>query len=474
MRLESLRAIFWVLGLAFILFCVEVKGFTAQQPSPGPKTCTDCHQVTLDKAHRLPCTRCHGGQSPASSVAQAHEHLKAHPASPVLMEHTCGPCHAKEVRRLRTSLHYTLAGEINLVRKAFGLAPVPAADKLPQPKEITSVEDLVDDLLRRRCLRCHLFYAGDDYAETKHGLGCAACHLVFAQGRCQSHRFVKQPPDRNCLHCHYENHVGWDYYGMFAHDYPYQFRSPLLGGRLPPRPWGIEFHELTPDIHLKKGMSCLACHTQDEIMGDGRLYATEAQAVKVRCTDCHQVANTKKAFHHPKVLARARCSACHALWSFQDEGFYLMLQDDPDWDDWVDLMVQGSSEIEKEVETYLRIGKARAQMKDKFTGQEYPGVWFLGFGWRRFEKVPLGFDKQGRLSVIRPLLSLHLSYVNADGEVLFDDLVPPLLKKSPQAAYVPYTPHTIGPADTFRSLKVLEKLGLLKELLGGKSALSKP
>ncbi len=464
-------------GLIFVLVLWVTASSLAQAAkgaSSAPKACTDCHQVSLDQAHQFACTRCHGGHNPASSVTKAHQGLRPHPAAPTLMGQTCGACHAAEVKRLHSSLHYTLAGEVNLVRKAFGLKSVASADKLPQPQKIHTVEDLVDDLLRRRCLRCHLFYAGDDYTETKRGLGCAACHLVFPQGRLASHRFVKQPPDRNCLHCHYENHVGWDYYGMFAHDYPAQFRSPLIDGRLPPRPWGVEFHELTPDVHLKKGMSCLACHTKDEIMGDGRRYVNAAEAVKVRCTDCHQVANPKKAFHHPKVLARARCSACHALWSFQDEGYYLMLQEDPDWDDWVDLMVQGSSEIENEVEKYLRTGKARAQMRDKFTGALRPGVWFLGFGWRRFEKIPLGFDKQGRLAVVRPLLDLHLSYVDADGEVLFDDLTPSLLKKSSQAAYVPYAPHTIGPGDTFRALKVLERLGLLHKLLGGQSGVSKP
>ncbi len=435
------------------------------------KHCQDCHDVRLDEKHQFACTECHRGRDPARGARQAHKDLRRYPASPQLMKTTCGRCHPQEVEEITSSLHYTLAGEVNQVREIFGLSPVSQAVDLPVPQQIKSLDDLVSDLLRRRCLRCHLFYAGDDYSETRRGVGCAACHLRFAQGHLEDHRFVKDPPDRNCLHCHYGNRVGWDYYGMFEHDYPYQFRSPFIDGHLPPRPWGVEFHELTPDVHLKHGMSCLACHTKAEVMGDGHYYAKESQAVKVRCTNCHKVADASRAFHNPKVLSKARCSTCHALWSFQDKGWHLMLQEDPDWDDWSEFLVQGSSEIETLVREYLKTGRATPEMTDKFTGHSRPGVWFLGFSERRFEDLPLGFDSQGKLAVVRPILDLHLSYVTADGEVLFDDYVPLAIRQSPERAYVPYVPHTIGPADTFRSLEVLKKLGLLRELLGGKGAL---
>lgn len=458
------------LGLLFLFFGA-LGAFGAEASG---KTCQDCHQVERDKAHDLACIRCHAGKSPALGKKEAHRGLVFHPASPQNMERACGPCHRREVEVLKSSLHYTLAGEVNLVREAFGLSPVTQATDLPQPSKIRTLDDLVSDLLRRRCLRCHLFYSGDDYAETKRGLGCAACHLVFAGGKMQSHRFVKAPPDGNCLHCHYGNHVGWDYYGLFEHDYPYQFRSPLLEGYPPPRPWGVDFHQLARDVHLKHGMSCLACHKKEGVMGDGHRYTREAEAVKVRCEDCHQVAAPKRPFHHPKVLARARCSACHALWSYQDKGWYLMLQEAPDWDDWTEYLVQGPSEIEEALISYLKTGQARAVMRDKFTGKQRPGVWFLGFGWRRFEEVPLGFDKKGRVAVLRPILGLHLSYVTAEDEVPFDDYVPQVLRKAPEKAYRPYAPHTIGQADTFRSMKVLKMLGLLEELLGGKDACPAP
>ncbi len=454
-----MKKIFLFLFLLVLVACNS-------SPQTSKKKCTDCHQFHLDPNHRFSCPRCHQGHSPATDKEEAHQGLIASPASPENMEKFCGPCHAKEVKRLKKSLHFTLAGEVNLVRGIFGLSPVKAAVDLPTPSKITTLDDLVSDLLRRRCLRCHLFYQGDDYAETRRGRGCAACHLFFAQGQLQRHEFLKTPPDRLCLHCHYGNHVGWDYYGMFEHDYPYQFRSPLIEGKLPPRPWGIEFHELTPDVHLKHGMSCLACHHQEEIMGDGHYYRDQSQAVKVRCLDCHQIKDEHSPYHHPKVLSQARCSTCHALWSFQDQGWHLILTEDPDWDEWSEFMVQGPSEIESLIISYLTTGQARAEMKDKFTGTQRPGVWFLAFGWRQFEKVPFGLDQKGRLAVVRPLLDLHLSYVNAEDDVIFDNFYPALLKKTPQKAYVAYGPHTIGPGDTFRAQEVLKRLGLFHEFFG--------
>ncbi len=454
----------------FVLFSILIIFYgcsSSSKDSKGsvPKRCSECHQVVLDKYHRFSCIRCHKGKSPALTKERAHSGIIYAPASPKYMEYICGPCHKKEINLLKKSLHFTLAGEVNLVREIFGLPQIIDAVHLPAPDNITTTEDLVSDLLRRRCLRCHLFYHGDDYPETRHGLGCSACHLFFENGRLRNHEFVKKPPDQLCLHCHYGNHVGWDYYGLFEHDYPYQFRSPLIEGNPPPRPWGIDFHELSPDIHLKHGMSCLACHKKEEIMGDGKRYRKEIQAIKVQCIDCHKVIDPRSPYHHPKVISRARCSACHAVWSFQDKGFYLILQDDPDWDDWSEFMVQGCSEIEKELISYLTTGQAVAQMSDKFSGKVRQGMWFLAFGWRKFEKVPLGFDEKGRVSVIRPILDIHLSYVNAQDKVIFDDYRPSWLVKNPKMAYRAYSPHTIGRGDTFRSQQVLKMLGLFNELL---------
>ncbi len=435
-----MRYLSFLLLLLALLACEKKE---APSEAPSEKTCTDCHAFELDQNHAFGCKKCHAGKSPASDKETAHQGLIASPAAPAHWEKTCGSCHAREIAAVKESLHFTLAKEVNTVRRLFDLPPVAAASDLPEPVRIETTEDLVDDLLRRRCLRCHLFYRGDDYAETQHGLGCAACHLPYAGGEMISHKF-QGPNDRLCLHCHYGNRVGWDYYGMAEHDYPYQFRSPLIEGEPPPRPWGVEFHELSLDVHLEAGMSCLSCHGKEELMFSRK---------RASCRSCHKL-SPQSPYHRPEVLRAARCSACHARWAFWDEGLYLVLHETPDWEEWSELMVQGSSEVEEAITSFLLTGEAEARMRDKFSGRERQGIWLLTLKRRRFEKVVLGRDEKGRVSVVRPLGDLYLSYVDAEEDVPFDNLTPE------GDHLLPYAPHTIGKADFARSQEVLRLLGV--------------
>jgi len=41
------------------------------------------------------------------------------------------------------------------------------------------------------------------------------------------------------------------------------------------------------DVHHTKGLLCIDCHSSHEVMGDGKQYTHEEQAVKVQCSDCH-------------------------------------------------------------------------------------------------------------------------------------------------------------------------------------------
>ena len=41
------------------------------------------------------------------------------------------------------------------------------------------------------------------------------------------------------------------------------------------------------DVHTARGLDCIDCHTQRDIMGDGNLYSKQHQAVEIRCETCH-------------------------------------------------------------------------------------------------------------------------------------------------------------------------------------------
>jgi len=74
--------------------------------------------------------------------------------------------------------------------------------------------------------------------------------------------------------------------------------------------------ELYPgmDVHLAEGLTCLSCHSKEELHGDDAIaYSSlkESGAIKVKCTNCHaQLSNNAS---HNRHLGKVDCSACHAV-----------------------------------------------------------------------------------------------------------------------------------------------------------------
>ena len=79
-------------------------------------------------------------------------------------------------------------------------------------------------------------------------------------------------------------------------------------------------------------------------------------------------------------------------------------------------------------------------MTDKFTGESVPGIWFKGFVERRWELLEFVEGNDGKIRTARPILDLHLSWINYDEEVEFDSVAPA------GAVLKSYAPHTIGKA----------------------------
>ncbi len=440
------------------------------QPATG---CQSCHPIQIGSNHNFACTSCHNGDATANSAEGGHRNLIELPAHPYNMNNTCGRCHPQQTTAAATSSHFTLAHEINLVRKAFGATETLASlTNIPVEEPPTTPLALADDLLRRRCLRCHLYYQGDPYPETEHGTGCAACHLSFKDNDMQGHRFVRYPNDDQCLHCHYGNRVGSDYYGRYQRDFSREFRTPYRTDNTYPRPYGVEYHQLTPDIHQQAGMGCIDCHPGTQLMGTGH----QGQQTPVTCESCHDwqvgkplptanlvaqkgqlilitkqdnkqlVVPPMRNPAHRQYQEKATCVACHAQWSFNDQGTDLMRQDSDDYEPWSFLTVQGSLEVEAELENNLYgPDNTDPSMIDKINGETRPGLWYKGFIQRRWEDMLFCNDQDDRLTVCRPSLDLHLTYVNEDEEVIFDAI--PTTQATQKIR--PYTPHTIGKAGSF-------------------------
>ncbi|MDO5675690.1 MAG: hypothetical protein Q4G66_12375 [bacterium] len=430
--------------------------------------------MQLDRHHAFACTECHGGNAAESGNKDlAHTSLIAQPAHPNHMQASCGRCHPAQVASASNSSHFTLANKINSIRAHFGSNDKPTRpEAVPistSANAITTEKVLSDDMLRRSCLRCHVYSKGDSYSAVRHGSGCAACHLAFTDGKPVDHRF-QLPNDKNCLSCHYGNYVGNDYYGRYEHDLPYEYRTPYTASTetgFPPRPYGVEYHDLVPDIHQQRGMVCRDCH-------QGFVHGAAKQTVT--CRTCHDwkpaenspalgnvrvregkllltgLADGKEhlvpQMQHPahqEFGQRADCQVCHAQWSYNDTTTHLLLSYDDDYDPWFWLTVQGSSEVEKRLEDGLYSYQAEEgpAMRDGLSGEVRPGMWYKGYTERRWERMLIGKDSSGMLRVLRPVLDLRLSMADEDGEPRFDNV------RGKDDGLRPYTPHTTGPAGLF-------------------------
>ena len=65
------------------------------------------------------------------------------------------------------------------------------------------------------------------------------------------------------------------------------------------------------DVHVRRGMKCMDCHTVREIHGDGKVYdsAWQEGAMQTRCENCHK--ELSKSRSHTVHRGKVDCGACH-------------------------------------------------------------------------------------------------------------------------------------------------------------------
>ncbi|MFT5701889.1 MAG: hypothetical protein ACI8ZB_004791 [Desulforhopalus sp.] len=450
--------------------------------NPKYGKCIACHTMEVDKNHDIKCTSCHSGIDIAKKKDRAHQGLIAHPAHPSQMIKACQPCHEDIVNTAPLTIHFTLSNSTNMFRKAFGATTeLQSFTDTPSIQDPTDILELGDDLLRRRCFKCHIYDSGQPYPATSHGQGCAACHLSSSDSEQENHIF-DSPTDKQCLSCHYGNYVGFDYYGRFEHDFNVEYRTPYTTKHDSFRTYGVEYHQLSADIHQQKGLSCIDCHTGNELMRSGN---------KPTCAGCHDAKDlaaqlpervSKKdngyilraqsgmdhpipTLTHPAHFTNSdsiSCQACHAQWSFDDRGKHFLRMDTDEIDSFSGLSVQGNYEIETLLTNNLDYDKDELPiaMTDSLKGLPSIGIWLKGYVTRRWENVTLGRDTDGRITVVRPILDYSLSWMDEDETVQFD-AVP---SQVDHGGLRPYTPHTTGSAGLFYQARIHQFLNQEKQM----------
>jgi hypothetical protein len=477
------------------------------------RDCLSCHKgiEPISPDHPFACEACHLFPKDRHGRPLAtHDTILRNPSDPKTVRQFCLPCHRNEISTLERSLHWSMAGIINQTRFLWGaqesaapalygikspLIPLPDPDLSQGPEEPAA---LVDDFLRRRCLRCHIHTRGPGGTGFFRGTGCAACHVHYGNdGRYQGedpaisksktgyplkHTMTQRIPNEQCLHCHHQNHVGADYEGLFSHDYNDVFRSPLVQGRPKQRSHGLDYHHLSKDVHAERGLWCIDCHTQSDIMGDGNFYSYQMEVPKRSCEDCHggfmnpfpdpslsaivkgtdgfhfisrsrgekhalPLFSATSAAHGIDAHRKVRCSACHAQWSYQDYGLSVIREEVISDYKWLERTVQGDPLMEKELklQTEKDVEGYPVSM-DWLSEEKEPGIWSMGWRFRRWEPMPLGVDDGGRFAVLRPRYQYLISAVNQEGHVSLDSEAPVRGDGSGRGwAFMPYVPHTVAP-----------------------------
>jgi hypothetical protein len=350
-------------------------------------------------------------------------------AGSMLFANSCLKCHSGKMAQCRSSLHYTLFNAINITRDAWGIKDSNVTlQTLPEPKTVIhKPADLVDDFLRRKCLRCHLL----SRQINKTGNLCLACHNRHFN-RFDAKKAL--PTMQKCLKCHNNEFVGTDYLGLFPHDYDKSYRSPITqNGTYPNTKYGIDQHHLVSDIHYRKGLTCIDCHNKAHTKNKR---SWEGQ---VLCTSCHIHISKKyhKAYH--KNIA---CSTCHSAWSMNNYELNVLRDDTSHYRQWKRLQMQEDPYLKHFLRNALHAKKPpKPVMPDYLDNMLKPGIWYSGWLFRRWENFYLINNKNHKVMIARPMFQYRISYVDKNGQTILNDVTK--RNKTAIEVFLPYTPHTI-------------------------------
>lgn len=338
----------------------------------------------------------------------------------------CTKCHKDKISKCKQSSHYTLKNAINITRKTWGIKNSNITlQTLPNSKNnISKPQDLVDDFLRRKCLRCHL---NSKTINQTNNL-CLSCHNTHTN-RYDSKK--AKPTQQKCLKCHNNEFIGTDYLGLFPHDYDKSYRTPITkNGYYPNHPYGIDFHHLNSDIHHLKGMSCISCHNNK----NNKNWETDT-----KCLDCHT--NLSKQ-NHKSYHKNISCSTCHSAWNISSYKLNILRDDSKNYLQWKRLTIQDDKYLEKFLKKAIKAkNKPNPMMPDYLTNKLKDGIWYSGWLFRRWENFFLINDTQGMIKIAKPIFQYHISYKNKNGTTILDNISK--IDGDKIEAFLPKSPHTI-------------------------------
>jgi hypothetical protein len=310
-----------------------------------PEGCLACHagMTGFSPAHKpeaVGCASCHDGDPFTLDAARAHRGMVLVPGNIADAARSCGQgaCHADIVPRVERSIMTTFAGVIATNRRVFGEDPQAGAAPGQPPHARQLGHSAADSHLRQLCVGCHLDHAKTTWGpidQESRGGGCNACHLKYSpEAQAALKAYVPAIPERSdggarvppppsgkpfprvhprlsvhangqhCFGCHSRSsRISTSYEGWHEmRNDPDEAALKTQANRYRQLQDGRYFERKTADLHHTAGLECIDCHTALEVMGSGHTVANKAQALRVRCEDCHAAAGGKLASRDAKDI----------------------------------------------------------------------------------------------------------------------------------------------------------------------------
>jgi len=287
-------------------------------------SCIQCHGNLkgISPYHEeIGCVSCHKGNNESSLKDSSHIGMISIPGNLIDADNTCGICHPQALSDLKNSLMTTNSGIISIDRYIFG--------ETHSPNILAHIDSLgygpADTHIRNLCSHCHIGNEKTEFApisQQSRGGGCNACHLNYSEdAKSELALLLTDSNSRSfhpsldlhitndhCFGCHSRsgristNYEGW-HETLLSKDSVQDLKKykVLEDDRV--------FRFVQEDIHKSRGMDCIDCHNYEDIMGDGKLYAHEEEAIKISCEDCHFENNATKLdsndlnFTHKRILS---------------------------------------------------------------------------------------------------------------------------------------------------------------------------
>ncbi len=274
--------------------------------SPAKESCLQCHSDSkgFSDYHNpqfIGCVSCHLGNGAETDKIKSHQGMVLIPGNLSNASETCGKCHPSELSKVEASLMTTNSGIVAVDKYIFGEAETPNDHYHIRDIKSTPSEKHLRDL----CANCHLGAEKTELGEItslSRGGGCIACHLNYsdeAHSDLNDYLFTnkKNLPkihpstdifvnDQHCFGCHSRssristNYEGWQETLLDEEEIKNKENYRVLEDLR-------VYAKKEADVHHTNNMLCVDCHSSHEVMGTGKLYTHEEQAVTLQCSDCH-------------------------------------------------------------------------------------------------------------------------------------------------------------------------------------------